>query len=93
MNLDSKIQFLVPGSLVAPLFFQGQIQPDGSMSGTYCSQLRGVCNQTVGGFGTWSVSATTHGTRLISARDTSAFAISVLPDAIVEQKDYDGNSG
>src|SRR6266496_453740 len=93
VNLDSKIQFLVPGSLVAPLFFQGQIQPDGSMSGTYCSQLHGVCNQTVGGFGTWSVSATANGTRLISARDTSAFAISVLPDAIVEQKDYDGNSG
>lgn len=53
---DKKIQFLVPsyaGHL--PLFFQGQIQGDGSMSGSYCSYRNNQCDNGNGGYGSWQV--------------------------------------
>jgi serine/threonine protein kinase len=56
VSSDNKIQFLVQsygGHL--PLFFQGQIQSNGSMSGTYCSYQNGQCDRSAGGYGTWSV--------------------------------------
>ncbi len=53
---DKKLQFLVPGySGLLPLFFQGQILANGSMSGTYCSYQNGQCNFSGGGYGTWQL--------------------------------------
>jgi serine/threonine protein kinase len=53
----TSIQFLESDaySSVAPLFFQGQIQSGGSMSGTYCSYVNNQCDNTAGGYGTWDV--------------------------------------
>ncbi|MBA2391650.1 MAG: hypothetical protein H0V70_02755 [Ktedonobacteraceae bacterium] len=51
-----KIQFLVSGNgWIAPLFFQGTVQQNGTLSGTYCSQQNGQCNKAIGGFGTWKI--------------------------------------
>ena len=54
---DSTITFIVHSSDAgagAPLFFSGQIQQNGNMSGHYCSlDTTNRCNSAVGGFGTW----------------------------------------
>jgi eukaryotic-like serine/threonine-protein kinase len=51
----SSINFLVPShSTLLPLFFQGTIQSDGSMSGSYCSYQNNQCDYS-GGYGTWDV--------------------------------------
>lgn len=53
---DRSIQFIVPGnSPLHPLFFQGHLQEDGSMLGTYC-RLQGThCNFFAGEYGNWKV--------------------------------------
>ena len=53
---DRKIEFLVPGYPgLAPLLFDGQVQADGSLSGTYCSiNANRQCDKNVGGWGDWS---------------------------------------
>jgi serine/threonine protein kinase len=58
VSKSSAIQFVVHSSQVsAPLYFQGTINGDGSMSGTYCSlDATNHCNHAVGGYGTWQVS-------------------------------------
>jgi serine/threonine protein kinase len=53
---QENISFLVASSGVLPLFFQGHIQADGSMSGSYCSYRNNHCDYQAGGYGTWSVS-------------------------------------
>ncbi len=56
---SSSIEFTVSNGSLAPLLFQGQIQSNGSISGTYCSyQGSQQCDQSAGGYGTWSVSPT-----------------------------------
>lgn len=56
VTVDSKIQFLVPGYAgLLPLFFTGQIQKDGSISGSYCSYQNNRCNYAGGGHGIWHV--------------------------------------
>ncbi len=53
---DNKIQLTVPGVHgFLPLFFQGQIQSDGSITGTYCSYRNTSCDYAGGGYGVWSV--------------------------------------
>ena len=53
---DKKLQFLVPSySGLLPLFFQGQVLANGSLSGTYCSYQNGQCNFNGGGYGTWQL--------------------------------------
>ncbi len=59
INSNASLQFIVhssdPGA-AAPLFFSGQIQQNGRISGQYCSlDATGHCNANVGGYGTWSV--------------------------------------
>ncbi len=50
------VQFLVaPYTQYPPLLFQGRVNADGSLSGTYCSAPNGQCDQTAGGYGTWRV--------------------------------------
>lgn len=65
VNTDFAIQFTVhshdPGAH-APLFFSGQIQKNGAMSGQYCSlDATNQCNPAVGGYGTWSVQPVSNG--------------------------------
>ena len=56
VTADKHIQFLVAtGGRILPLFFEGQIQPNGSISGTYCSYEHNQCNYSGGGYGTWNV--------------------------------------
>jgi eukaryotic-like serine/threonine-protein kinase len=38
-----------------PLYFNGQIAADRSISGYYCSYSNGGCDRTAGGYGVWSV--------------------------------------
>ncbi|GLV56645.1 hypothetical protein KDH_34840 [Dictyobacter sp. S3.2.2.5] len=55
---DKKIQFQVPSYAGhQPLLFMGQIQGDGSISGTYCSLQNNQCDYgSGGGYGSWQVS-------------------------------------
>lgn len=57
INSADVVQFTVNSNQVpAPLFFQGRLQGDGSISGTYCSlDQTGHCNPAAGGYGTWQV--------------------------------------
>lgn len=58
VSQNKAIQFTVPGLYGhLPLLFQGRIQANGSMSGTYCS-YRGnyQCDNQAGGYGDWNVS-------------------------------------
>lgn len=55
---DHAIQFLVPSYFgLLPLHFEGHIQADGSMSGTYCGYENGQCNTLKSGYGTWSLAS------------------------------------
>ncbi len=57
VSAENKIQFLVSsqgGRL--PLFFEGYVQPGGSISGRYCSYQNNHCNYAGGGYGIWYVS-------------------------------------
>jgi eukaryotic-like serine/threonine-protein kinase len=57
VSVDHKIQFTAPGSAgFPPLLFQGTVQPNGSISGTYCSARNDQCDYTAGGYGSWNVS-------------------------------------
>jgi serine/threonine protein kinase len=71
VTIDNKIQFLVPGNgSIAPLFFNGRILKNGTLSGSYCSQQNGQCNQSIGGFGTWNILPTS-GQQAMKLPDTS----------------------
>ncbi len=65
VNSNAAIQFTIHTSnpsARAPLFFFGQIQKGGSISGQYCSlDATSQCNHAVGGYGTWSVNPNTSG--------------------------------
>jgi serine/threonine protein kinase len=57
VSQDKKIQFLLEAfANHLPLLFQGQINADGSLSGTYCSARTNQCDYNSGGYGTWRVS-------------------------------------
>ena len=58
ISTNKHIQFTVRSSQVpAPLLFQGTIQSNGSMKGSYCSlDQAGQCNPAAGGAGNWTVS-------------------------------------
>ncbi|MBV9257977.1 MAG: protein kinase [Ktedonobacteraceae bacterium] len=86
VTLDNKIQFLVPGNgSIAPLFFNGQIQKDGTLSGSYCSQRNGQCNQAIGGFGSWSISPTS-GQQAMRLPDTPSFEFLHFSDLLLEER-------
>ncbi len=58
VSTNRTIQFTVHSNQVpAPLFFQGTVQSNGNIQGTYCSlDQSNHCNVAAGGAGTWSVS-------------------------------------
>ncbi|HZO74710.1 MAG TPA: serine/threonine-protein kinase [Ktedonobacteraceae bacterium] len=56
LSADKLVQFILPGStLLHPFFFQGQLQADGSILGTYCSLQDNHCNFFAGEYGNWQV--------------------------------------
>jgi serine/threonine protein kinase len=62
VSTDKKIQFTVAGYQgLLPLFFQGQINADGSISGSYCSYQNNQCNYGGGGYGDWNVTPSSLG--------------------------------
>lgn len=58
---NSTFSFLVRSNdTTAPILFQGTLQADGSLSGTYCSvNIQNQCDTNAGGHGVWSVTKTT----------------------------------
>ena len=53
---NNTLQFEVTPYIQYPsLFFQGHINADGSLTGTYCSVQANQCNYAAGGYGTWKV--------------------------------------
>jgi eukaryotic-like serine/threonine-protein kinase len=56
VTTDNKVRFLISsdGSSL-PLLFEGQFQPDGSISGTYCSYWNNQCDNSSGEHGSWHV--------------------------------------
>ena len=78
VSTDKKIQFLVRSSGVAPLFFTGTLQSNGSMSGNYCSVDTGThCNVDAGGYGTWNVAPVNGGS--ISPSTGAAISVTSTP--------------
>jgi serine/threonine protein kinase len=56
VTTNNKIRFIVEKyQNNLPLLFEGTINADKSMSGTYCSYDNGKCNLEAGGHGTWRV--------------------------------------
>lgn len=56
VSTDKSVRFLVQsyhGFL--PLLFNGQMNADGSLSGSYCSARNNQCDYNGGGYGTWKV--------------------------------------
>ncbi len=53
---NNTVQFEVtPYTQYPPLLFQGRMNADGSLTGTYCSVQGNQCNYAAGGYGTWRV--------------------------------------
>ncbi len=53
---NNTLQFVVvPYTQYPPLLFQGRVNADGSLTGTYCSVQNNQCNYAAGGYGTWRV--------------------------------------
>jgi hypothetical protein len=62
VTTSKQISFLVQGYNGNPaLYFSGQVNADGSLSGNYCSYVHGQCNLQAGGYGTWTVSPQSSG--------------------------------
>jgi eukaryotic-like serine/threonine-protein kinase len=62
VSTDNNVQFTVAGYQgLLPLFFQGQIHKDGSISGTYCSYQNNQCDYGSGGYGDWNVAPSSFG--------------------------------
>ncbi len=63
VDANNNIQFTVPSEHNnAPLLFQGKVNRDGSMNGSYCSlDANNQCNPTSGGHGTWNVQPASSG--------------------------------
>ncbi|GAC1357978.1 MAG: hypothetical protein NVS2B12_00050 [Ktedonobacteraceae bacterium] len=73
---DKRIEFTVPGYAgLHPLRFDGQVQSDGSLSGTYCSiNASGQCDKNIGGWGDWNANAPGHPSSSMPGTNSIAFA-------------------
>lgn len=86
VSSDKRIQFLVQSfANHLPLFFQGQIQANGSISGQYCSYHADTqqCDYNAGGYGTWSVSSISPGS---SSFFPGSFSVGDLSALLVDSK-------
>ena len=62
VSSNNTLRFLVtPYTQYLPLLFQGQMNSNGSLSGTYCSAQGNQCDYAGGGYGTWQVSPSATG--------------------------------
>jgi serine/threonine protein kinase len=53
---DDKIRIVIPaGENSLPVLFEGQIQSNGSIAGTYCSYRHHQCDYSSGEYGSWHV--------------------------------------
>jgi eukaryotic-like serine/threonine-protein kinase len=61
VSSNGSFKFIVHSNdTIAPLLFEGVLQPDGSLSGSYCSVNQQIqCDTSAGGHGVWSVTKTT----------------------------------
>ncbi|GAC1399383.1 MAG: hypothetical protein NVS4B12_17000 [Ktedonobacteraceae bacterium] len=57
VSSNNTLRFLVtPYTQYLPLLFDGRVNGDGSLTGTYCSARGNQCDYASGGYGTWRVS-------------------------------------
>ncbi|HCI80844.1 MAG TPA: hypothetical protein DHW02_14270 [Ktedonobacter sp.] len=62
VSSNNTLAFLVtPYTQYLPLLFQGQVNSNGSLSGTYCSERNNQCDYAGGGYGTWQVAPPSSG--------------------------------
>jgi serine/threonine protein kinase len=62
VSSNNTLRFLVtPYTQYLPLLFEGQVNSNGSLSGTYCSVQGNQCDYAGGGYGTWQVAPTSSG--------------------------------
>ena len=67
---NNTLQFIVtPYTQYPPLLFQGRVNTDGSLIGTYCSIQNNQCNYAAGGYGTWRVSPPAPSSLIPSSND------------------------
>jgi serine/threonine protein kinase len=89
VSANNKIQFVVPGDgTVAPLFFSGQVQANGTLAGSYCSQLNGQCNHALGGFGIWNIAPASTQRALKPPATTSSTVAASFSDQALKKKDH-----
>lgn len=75
------IQFLVESvNGHPPLFFSGQIQADGSMSGTYCSYQNNACDH-INGYGVWQVTPASP-TSISNSSNTTAMSPEIAKQSV-----------
>lgn len=56
VSSNKTLRFVVtPYTQYPPLLFEGQVNADGSLTGTYCSVQGNACDYAAGGYGTWKV--------------------------------------
>ena len=85
VSTDNKIQFVIPGDgTVAPLFFSGQIQANGTLAGSYCSRFNGQCNHAIGGFGIWNI-APASAQRAVMLPATSSSVTSSFSEIVLKK--------
>jgi len=84
VTTSKQISFLVQGyNGNLPLYFTGQVNADGSLSGNYCSYVNGQCNNQAGGYGTWVVYPQSSG----SGSGSSFTPINAPPTAFTRSQD------
>ncbi len=60
VDTSTDIQFTVTGKNHSPLYFWGQVQPNGDLNGKYCSlNMQNQCDPNAGTSGTWNVAPAT----------------------------------
>jgi serine/threonine protein kinase len=70
VSSSSNVQFLVtPYTQYPPLLFQGHINADQSLTGTYCSARGNQCDYASGGYGTWKVAPPSSSSMIPSETD------------------------
>ena len=70
VSSGGNVQFLVtPYTQYPPLLFQGHINADQSINGTYCSARGNQCDYASGGYGTWKVSPPSSSSSIPSPRE------------------------
>lgn len=65
VSTSGTLRFIIaPYPQYLPLLFIGQINKDGSISGTYCSEQNNQCDYSGGGYGTWQVAPPSSSSRI-----------------------------